>query len=144
MVVGVFLGAVGCLTAGQRVQFHSYSLHEALVYTFTIDVGEADAWDSSSAESPPLSPRRAKNLATAFIKTIPLDPQMQSWRLRTIALECISEEPERWVYLVTFEGAPGTVTWYGQLPSFKVVVRMDGTIPKPTNRKWDWAAGTKQ
>jgi hypothetical protein len=99
-------------------------------WAFEMSLDTTDHWDSTSSEHPPLSPQKAKDLATAFVQQVPPYQSMTGWSISTITLRLMSRDPELWIYEVQFEGT-GASVWGGPLPLFTVPVKMDGTIPIP-------------
>ena len=96
-------------------------------------IDKRDEWDSTVSEHPPLSPRKAKDLAVAFMKSVPLIDEKQSWTLSSISLlPTKGRSSDHWVYVVKFTSplfATGKYT--RRIIGFNVLVRLDGTIPKP-------------
>jgi len=117
--------------AGGHVESRCYA-PDGTIWKFDIYTNAADQWDSSKLEHPPLSPKKAKDLATTFMKRVPLGNTMTAWAVSTITLRLMSgdQRPEHWIYEVHFDAVPPGV-WNGPVPWFTVPVRMDGTIPEP-------------
>jgi hypothetical protein len=89
------------------------------------DLQKTPDW-APSQENPPLSPRRAMDIASKYLAT--LLPNGKDWRLDRVSLRPIGG---RWIYLVEFleplRGDGG-----GQLSSgFQVVVLMNGVAVTP-------------
>jgi hypothetical protein len=125
--------AVATALAGGYIECNSYS-PDGKIYTFEVSTGPTDQWNSRIEANPPLSAKAAKDIATAFMKDIPLAENTRAWKVSTIALRQMSQEPEHWLYHVHFDAVPAD-TWTGPSAWFEVPVRMDGTIPTPTIKK---------
>ena len=106
---------------------------DGTIWTFKIRTDERDQWDSSKSEHPRLAPKKAKDLATAFMKRVPLGDKMIAWQLSEITLKRMHHKPEHWIYMVHFDAVPDPKLgpWNGPVPWFEVFVRMNGTIPEP-------------
>lgn len=125
--------------------FHALLLAAALLVaqldtTFTVEYGgkkyefqisdqdlqKTPAWQPGQ-ENPPLSARRAIEVATKQIAT--LLPNGKDWRLYAVTLRPIEG---RWVYLVDFlEPLRGTGAGQQLSAGFQVVVLMNGTAVAP-------------
>jgi len=116
--------------AGGHIESKCYP-PDGTIWKFEIYTDVKDKWDSSESEHPPLSPKKAKDLATKFMKRVPLGEEMTAWSLSSITLRHMSGDklPEQWIYEVHFEAVPPGI-WNGPLPWFTVPVRMDGSIPE--------------
>jgi len=119
--------------AGGHIESKCYP-PDGTIWEFEIYTDDTDQWDSSKSEHPPLSPKNAKDLATAFMQRVPLGDKMTGWSITTITLRRMSEEPEQWIYEAHFIAIPPG-DWNGPLPWFTVPVRMDGSIPEPMIEK---------
>jgi hypothetical protein len=106
-------------------QFISTMSRERLVKT--------PSWNQVD-ENPPLSPRKAKELALAQLDKI---VQGKNWEMPDIGLKAFnvsqhgparSDEDVRWIYVLTF-GLLGTADYEGG--HFKIIVLMDGTVVEP-------------
>ena len=134
----VLLTALISFAVGNRCEYH-YDSAGKLKLIFEINFDERDEWDSSTSERPPLSPKKARELATEFFKRIPFNTDMSKWSIKKIDLrrmpgESGDQQPEHWIYEITFETIhQKTVV---NVPFLTVPVRMDGTIPEPKIEKW--------
>jgi hypothetical protein len=135
--------AVGMVCVSVSVLAQRYSglggyLTNGSFYVFEIATGEKDYWDWRAQEMPPLSPGKAAHIAEQFMAQIPPAINMKGWEVWGINLELITKDrgkPEGWVYKIHFEGIPAGQGWIGPLPTFDVIVEMDGTIPKTEIKK---------
>lgn len=101
-------------------------------YTFDVQMGEKDRWDSASQEIPPLEPGKAIQLARRFLQKVPLEGGWKEWRLDKVQMlrSADSDGREEWLYVVRFYAVmPGKLT--SGAPDMNIPVRMDGTIPEP-------------
>lgn len=98
------------------------------IWSATVQTDKTDSWASSEGD-PPLSPKKAKDLAILFMKNISLRHDMASWEISEISLQNFGRSPEHWIYVVTFQGNPRDLVWNGPVPIFTVPIRMSGTIP---------------
>lgn len=91
------------------------------------DLEKTPAWPANQ-ENPPLSPRRAIDIATKQLASIL--PNGKDWRLYEVTLRPVGD---RWVYLVQFlEPLRGDANNGRQLSSgFQLVVLMNGTAVSP-------------
>ena len=95
------------------------------------DLQKTPAWPGSQ-ENPPLSPRRAIDIASKYLAT--LLPNGKDWRLYEVTLRPIDDH---WVYLVGFlEPLRGAGAGAGQQLStgFQIVVLMNGAAVAPASR----------
>jgi len=129
LALGLFLSAIICLANG-HIAFYN-ELPDGTTYTFDVYCEEGDRWVSEKDENPPLSPKKAIDSAMMFMKTIPLDKDFTGWQAKSVTLSRLSQEPEEWIYDVHFLAEAKKIR-KGSTPCFTVVVRMDGSIPKPT------------
>jgi hypothetical protein len=122
--------------AGGHIESACYP-PDGTIWKFEIYTNAKDQWDSSKSEHPPLSPKKVKDLATAFMKQVPLGDKMVAWDLSKITLKKMSSKPEHWIYTVNFNAVPNPKLgpWNGPVPWFEVLVRMDGSIPEPKIEK---------
>ncbi len=121
--------------AGKNGCVFSCSLPDKSDLTFEINFDEKDQWNSSTTE-PPLSPKKAKDLAVDFLKRDPFGYKMTGWSVSEIRLsrESGDKKTEYWVYVITFEDKQDKISVEG-IPNVIIPVRMDGSIPKPKIRK---------
>ena len=129
VLIALALLTAATARAGGHIESKGYP-PDGTIWSFEIYTDATDAWDSAKAENPPLSEKKAKELATAFMKRVPFGDKMLGWDIQTITLRRMSAEPEQWIYEVHFSAVPPGV-WNGPLPWFTVPVRMDGSIPEP-------------
>ena len=122
--------------AGGHIESSCYP-PDGTIWKFEVYTDATDQWDSTKLEHPSLSPKNAKDLATTFMKRVPLGDKMIAWDLSKITLNKMSSNPEHWIYMVYFNALPDPVLgpWNGPTPWFEVLVRMDGSIPEPTIEK---------
>ena len=132
VITTLVLVTAAAVFAGGHIESKCYP-SEGTIWTFEVYTDATDQWDSSASEHPPLSPKRAKDLATAFMKRVPLADKMVEWNLSEITLRRMSSEPEHWIYMVHFDAVPDPKLgpWTGPVPCFEVLVRMDGSVPEP-------------
>jgi hypothetical protein len=85
--------------AGGHIESKCY-VADGTVWVFEVYTDQRDEWDSSVSEHPPLSPKKAKDVATAFMKRVPFGDKMRGWSLSTITLRHMSGDrlPEHWIY----------------------------------------------
>jgi hypothetical protein len=88
-------------------------------------VAKTPAW-SASADFPPLSPRKADQLAAA--KFHKLLPDKSDWERKRIIIESIGDDAH-WYYLIEFAPFEPQL---GRQASLEIVVLMDGKIIEPT------------
>src|SRR5205085_6896163 len=102
--------------AGKKYEFHIPDQ----------DLQKTPSWPAGQ-ENPPLSPRRAIDIATKQLGT--LLPDGKDWRLYEITLRPIENH---WVYLVQFlEPLKGDGAGKQLSSGFQVVVLMNGTAINP-------------
>ncbi len=129
----VLLIALTSFAGGNHCVFE-YDLADKLKLTFEINFDERDEWNSSTSEQPPLSPKKARELATEFFKRDPLGYDMGGWSVARVDLSRVPgesgfQQPEHWIHEITFEAIHERTVL--NPPILKVPVRMDGTIPEP-------------
>ncbi len=127
-ILSVILVARG----GELVEpFHAPGKANEKHYEFAVtraDIANTPIW-SRESENPPLSPRRAGQIARTQLEE--LLPEGKAWLLREITLAQLGDDIH-WLYLVTFEpppiGHPGEKD-----PDFmRIIVLMDGKTTPPT------------
>jgi len=121
--------------ADSHIEHYSYS-PDGLVYEFDVWLKDNDPiqhwWHRDKDSNPPLSPGEAARIAEEFMVRIPSGKDMKTWRLQEISLNKMADVPkERWIYIISFSGIPKALIWNGPVPTFDVIVKMDGTIPEP-------------
>src|SRR5262252_2541116 len=90
------------------------------------DLQKTPAWPASQ-ENPPLSPRRAIDIASKYLAT--LLPNGKDWRLDRVSLKPIGD---RWIYLVEFlEPLRGDGQARQTASGFQVVVLLNGMAVVP-------------
>ena len=90
------------------------------------DLQKTPAWPATQ-ENPPLSPRRAIDIASKQLAA--LLPNGKDWRLYSITLRPMDD---RWIYLVDFlEPLRGDNTVQQVSSSFQIVVLMNGVAITP-------------
>lgn len=123
-----FAGNYGCT--------FSSDLSDDTDLTFNIKkFDEKDQWDSSTTE-PPLSPKKATDIATDYLKQNPFGFNMSGWSVYDINLTRWpgDKKSEYWVYTIAFEPKQKKMT-VGGSPTVSVPVRMDGSIPEHKIKK---------
>lgn len=124
-----------CKAAGFKLR--STSFDATTSYDFVVEAGvPANRWESETKPLP-LSPKKARAIALNFMKKIPTTQDGWEWFPWQTTLHQVSEDPEEWVYIITFDIRPKTTkqsaegSGYGRIgpPDLKVVVQMDGKIP---------------
>jgi hypothetical protein len=90
------------------------------------DLQKTPAWPAGQ-ENPPLSPRRAIDVASKYLAT--LLPNGKDWRLHQVTLRPIDN---RWIYLVEFlEPLRGDGAGQQLSAGFQIVVLMNGVAVAP-------------
>jgi len=92
-------------------------------------LARAAHWERD-AEYPPLSPRKARQIALDQAKS--LRPEVTNWRLDRISLEPIGDAD--WIYLVTYQDFSGPI--FGVAWSLQIPVYFDGATIQPKIRKF--------
>jgi hypothetical protein len=95
------------------------------------EILRAPSWDTS-ADNPPLSARKAQQLATKEIEAHP--PDSNPWVLSRINL-INSGDGLHWVYAVAFEEEPENHGHTGNLREWEIIVLMDGRVFEPVEQK---------
>ena len=90
------------------------------------DLQKTPAWPAGQ-ENPPLSPRRAIDIASKQLAT--MVPNGKDWRLYEVTLRPIDD---RWIYLVQFlEPLRGNTVAQQTSAGFQIVVLMNGVAVVP-------------
>ena len=115
-----------------RAAFSSY--YDGKRYDFRLTdeaLGAMPSW-SAERDAPPLPARNAERFARAYLTRLVDHPG--KWRTSAICLHPLRDG--KWVYVVRFSGPlpPGVID--GAVPTFRVVVTMDGDVPRPTVSPW--------
>lgn len=135
----VILLAVGALlvTGSVRAQdntssFSSY--YKGNRYDFNITQAQLNGTPSWSALSanPPLAPRRAMALATAYLPK--LVEEAGKWHQDEVALTKVGSG-DKWVYVVKFSGFHPPNVVDGPVPVMRLVVLMNGEVVVPVISK---------
>ena len=128
----VFIFSIIC-NASQYAIYNELS--DGTRYTFEVSTGAPDHWNSEKDENPPLSAKKEKDIATKFMETIPSHKDFIGWEVDNISLNLMSKgenKEEEWIYDILFTGKTKPVGVYMYMfPRFNVMVRLDGSIPKP-------------
>ena len=106
---------------------------ERVSYNFQLTktaLQKAPVW-SPEAPFPPLSPRKAQEIATAQLQKL-LPGQHRWMHISQITLEVLDDS--YWIYLVTFDYVPPT-PYSGPARLFTIPVYLDGSIITPHIRK---------
>ena len=90
----------------------------------TRDLLKTPEWKQDQ-EHPPLSPKKAENLAKSKLRTLVNHPN--EWSIDEIALHDVKYS-NRWFYVVKFSGRTQP---HNSIPLMVIVVLMDGTTPEP-------------
>ncbi|WP_254507973.1 hypothetical protein [Anatilimnocola floriformis] len=108
----------------------SYAFSKVYLVTISAeDVERSPAW-SDDAENPPISARKALQLALAMKNSLVKDQDNFKWQLKSAELTPTFDRPGKWYWLVTYEAIfQGGST--GMPPHLRLVVLMDGTVIKP-------------
>jgi hypothetical protein len=99
-------------------------------------IERAPKWEKT-ADYPPLSPRKALQIALAQAKE--LRPEVTNWNTDDIKLEQIGSSTsnypstEKWIFLVTLQDYSGPIA--GVPWQLKIPIYMDGSTIKPTISK---------
>ena len=133
MIIAAEILMAASAFAGGNIGINSY-LPDGTLWRFETYTDTNDHWDSTKSENPPLSVKRAKDLAISFMGKVPRDPGIIEWRLSAITLQKMSDEPEHWIYVIRFI-ALHSGAWTGPAQEFTVLVRFDGSIPEPLIEK---------
>ncbi len=126
-----FALCLSCNIAAQVAVFSS--CRENVCYDFRItqqQLAHAPKWPTDKA-SPPLPPRRAASIGTAYVRDLFTDAT--DWHLSSIELVPLGNDS--WVYLVALTAPPfhplrNCADCFSGSFSFKAVVLMDGTAVK--------------
>jgi len=101
-------------------------------YEFKItrsEVANTPIWPSDT-ENPPLSPRRAQEIARTQLNQL-LGPDSKEWLLREIMLGQMGDDIH-WEYLVTFEPPPLGHAGEANPDFMRIIVLMSGKVVNPT------------
>ena len=107
-------------------------------YIFNIETGAANRWDQIQEDNPPLSVSKAIEVASSFMKRIPLEDDKDKWILREVSLKPNGRSNNEWFYVISFWlDLSRHKSYAGASPRFDVPVLMSAAIPKPdiTRRK---------
>lgn len=117
-------------TGGEMVaRWASYARGERWVsILLRSDLERSPEWVESE-ETPPLSPRRAVEVARAQMAKVV--PDAVAWPLHSIRLLPVGG-PRRWVYIVSFSVPPPTTVGGLAGSPFEIVVLMNGEAVPPT------------
>jgi hypothetical protein len=80
--------------------------------------------------NPPLSARKAEELAAKVKATLVSDTKDYTWKLSSVSLMPIPFGDDRWVWIVRYE-VFGRRSKSGQRIDLALVVLMDGTVIRP-------------
>lgn len=109
------------------LQIGSYGNGKQYTVSVSKDMLEKSPRWMEPDENPPISARRAIELATAMKDSLVKDSDSWKWKLRSASLEPIDGH---WFWEISFEGKfDGFLE--GRPPNLRLVVLMDGTVVKP-------------
>lgn len=135
LLIIVALAVFTRVATAEGASFRGFGFHNSEIYDFVVEPGNpANRWNSQ-AKPLPLSSDKAASIATRFMKTIPADKGWK-WNLTKVTLHQIAKDPEEWIFVVNFTVGPtnpksGMAGFGSGIPTFDVVVQLDGTVPAP-------------
>jgi len=121
--------------------FESYAFGKFYVVTIPDDaLQRTPAW-MEHAENPPLPAHRARKLATQMKESLVEDGDGYKWRLRSLALYPLDDNPfepptDKWFWVATFWAMKVEGAATGRPHELQLVILMDGTVIKPDIRPW--------
>jgi hypothetical protein len=125
------LGLVTARLFADEAQFFDSDPDKTLRVTLTTeDLERSPSW-KTSADNPPLSAKKALQLATAKRLQIAKDRPDWKWELESLALKQADDTTDKWFWLVHFECFPTKGGIGGGLPDLRLVVLMDGRVIEP-------------
>lgn len=113
------------LPAGET-GFSSYAIGRKFDVSFSEEIEQTPKW-KEDAQDPPVSARRALELAEARKSELVRDECGLVWGLRSLEL---APEGDDWYWLAAFEAHPEKAGPLDFAPDLLVVVLMDGTVPR--------------
>lgn len=135
LAAAVLVHGLGTANAATSAPSHSHSSYfDGNQYAFIISeekYATMRSWNPKTGEFPPVSPRRALQLAEERLRKIPV-PKNYGWEVEAVALEPVnvSSPDGKWMYVVKFRSfmnGPMTGIW----PALDFIVTMDGELVEP-------------
>jgi hypothetical protein len=130
LVLALFVG-LAANAQDQNYVYANYSSYLSQSYESRVSIQQllnSPPWIDSALD-PPLSPRNAQNIATAYL----VELFKGKWTVGGIALVPLRDD--RWAYVISFDPpAPEHVGEFVSSP-FKIVVLMEGTVVPPERSK---------
>jgi hypothetical protein len=118
--------------AGNAAGFSSYVRGERWDFNVTHEaLAQTPSWLPEDA-SPPLSPRKAIEVAAKQLQELVTDPER--WRFSEVALYPVGPN-EKWVYLIRFSEPPPRPEG-GSHSLLGILVLMNGATASPVRRPW--------
>jgi hypothetical protein len=133
-----FLLASPTLASGE-LTYYSYALDTCYIVTVPEKAWKASpSWDGDQ-ENPPLSARKAINLANKLKDKLVKDSDDWVWKFDSADLR--QGYQDRWYWLVSYEGHFEKGALDGVPPTLRLVVLMDGTVVQPRLQKTPMRSG---
>lgn len=126
----LLLLSLPCAEPDYRVKINSYGPSKRYSVTITVQaLKNAPVW-KKDAESPPVSPRRALQLAAEMKDKLGIGDADWKWEFESASLKHV--DGDAWYWQVSYEGRnKGDISIIGIAPFLRLVVLMDGTVVKP-------------
>jgi len=133
LVIVAMLSVVTFAARGGELveRYHAPGKANGKHYEFVVtkaDIANTPVW-SRDSENPPLSPRRAGQIARTQLEE--LLPEGKAWLLREITLAQLGDDVH-WLYLVTFEPPPFGHPAEKDPDFIRIIVLMNGKTTPPT------------
>lgn len=123
-------GLVACAASNASAQIYSYAFGTKYEVTISRNALEkSPAWEHS-ADNPPVSPRKAIDLANAIKDSLVKDTTRHEWRLVSASL-VPANAPGKWYWLVRYEAHVRVGGSSGIPDHLQLVVLMDGKAIQP-------------
>ena len=122
---------------GYAFEYFSFANGTSFNYRVTVKRMQAVPSWKDDAEHPPLSARRAIQLASDFRRRMVIAQKDHEWKFESAKLLPVDVEANQWVWVIRFEEWPNDSRFDnglgagGMMGEFEVVVLMDGTVVQP-------------